>query len=66
MFVILFALFFPNVEIVVSGGFAWFTLFLAWLFGVGLIWIGVMGGSMTFDSKGLRGWIKDWKGKSKD
>lgn len=61
-----FSILFPKVEIVLSGGFAWFTLFLAWLLGLSLCWISIMGGSISYESKGLIGWIKEWRSSDKD
>lgn len=57
---ICFDILYPNLEITISGGFAWLTLFLSWLIGFTLVMVCIMGGSISYESKGLRGWIKEY------
>jgi hypothetical protein len=62
--IIMFSIIFPDVKITLTGGFAWALAFLSWLFGIALVWTGIVGGELSVKSKGLVGWIKEYKKSS--
>ncbi|KAF6565371.1 hypothetical protein G9G63_09435 [Paenibacillus sp. EKM202P] len=61
---VVFSVIFPDAKITLTGGFAWSLAFLSWLFGVVLVWTGIVGGELSIKSKGLVGWIKEFKKSS--
>ncbi|ODA08218.1 hypothetical protein [Paenibacillus polymyxa] len=61
---VVFSCIFPDVKITLTGGFAWLLAFLSWLFGTVLVWTGIFGGELSVKSKGLVGWIKEFKNSS--
>lgn len=66
-FFVVLSVLYPEAKIEVTGGFAWLTVFIAWLIGLSMIYIGIMGGKITYSSKGLKGWVKERKSiKSKE
>lgn len=55
---------FPELKIEMIGGFAWTFVMVVFAMSVVFISVFIFGYSATLESKGLIGWIKQWKNKS--
>ncbi|ASA22677.1 hypothetical protein [Paenibacillus donghaensis] len=58
---LVFAIFFPDTSIEMTGGFAYAYMYCTSCVGFALVWIGLFGGEISYSSKGLKGWIKEWR-----
>ncbi|OME55531.1 hypothetical protein BSK59_13730 [Paenibacillus odorifer] len=62
---LIFSVFLPDTSITMTGGFAWAYMYCCTFIGFTLIWIGIFGGEISYSSKGIKGWIKDFKTEKK-
>lgn len=58
---VLLAIIYPDASLVLEGGFAWFLLYVLSFFSIALTAAVIFGGSVVYESNGIRGWIRDRK-----